>query len=260
MEREPWKKRSNRRLPSRLRDLIPQALPFLPPRQLAPIPSTQASANTGEVPSLPSSPSQSLSQPVSRILTTERNDFGLFRHYEASEPPDHDPEEDITLTELSDISNEASTPIALSFYPYPNQSSFLLGDWYWNGGPQKSQASFKALVEIISDSEFKAADIKHTRWDFVNRTLASEDDNHDWLDEAAGWMTTPVSINVPYQSRRGVVSDPGAGPREFTIPSFHYRNLISVIREKLAHPTDTAHFHYKPYELHWQRAECSHSI
>jgi hypothetical protein len=259
MERKPWKNRTNRRLPRRLRDLIPQALPFLPPHQLAPIPPTQAGANAdvsaGEVPALPSSPPRPMSHTVSRILTTVRNSFGLFRRYEASEPPDHDPEENITLDDLSDIANEAGSPAAPSFYPYPNRSSFRLGYWYWNGGPQKSQDSFKALVDIIADSDFKPDDIKHTRWDFVNRQLASEDDNRDWLDEDAGWMTTPVSINVPYQSRRGVVSDPGAGPREFTIPSFHHRNLISVIREKLAHPTDAAHFHYEPYELHWQPAD-----
>ena len=261
MERKPWKSRPNRRLPLRLRDLIPQALPFLPPHRLAPILPTQAGVNADVfVGLLPSSPPRSMSQTVSHILTTERNSFGLYRRYETSEPPDHDPEENITLDELFDTSNEAGAPAAPSFYLYPNRSLFRLSSWYWGGGPQKSQDSFKALVEIISDSEFKPDDIKHTRWDFVNRELVNEDGNHDWLDEDAGWISTPVSINVPYQSRCGVVSDPGGSPREFTIPSFHHRNLISVICEKLAHPTDAAHFHYEPFQLHWQPAGCPSSV
>jgi hypothetical protein len=48
------------------------------------------------------------------------------------------------------------------FAPYPNENSFLLGDWYWNDGVQKSKHSFKQLVDIISSPSFRPADVRGT--------------------------------------------------------------------------------------------------
>ena len=195
----------------------------------------------------------SLCRRVLQVFTTRRNLFGLFRRYEAVELPSHNPEENSSLDELSDIPNDPMLhpDSSASFYPYPNSSSFRLGDWYWNSGAQKSQASFKELVEIIGDPEFKQADIRDAKWDNINRTLGS-DNPEEWLDSDAGWRNSSVSITVPYQFRRGVVPDPLAGPQEFTMTGFYHRSLVSVIREKLAHTTDIRHFHYEPYELNWQ--------
>jgi len=246
MERRPWTKRLNRRLPLRFRDVLPQAQPSLPP----------AGAHTPLSPNEETfSSSGSLCRRLLQVFTSGRNTFGLSRRYEAMEQPSHDPEENVLLNELSDIPLETSTSetSSASFYPYPNRSSFLLGDWYWNGGVQKSQSSFKELVDIIVDPEFKATDIKETPWDNINRTLGDENDQGEWLDDDAGWINTPVTINVPYQLRRGIASSPSSGTQAFTIPSFYHRNLVAVIREKASCSADAQNFHYDPYELNWQR-------
>lgn len=256
MERRPWMKRLNRRLPSRFRDLLPQAPPYLPPPQAVADPQLPAS----EEPALMGS-NLALLGHLRQVFTTERNIFGLFRRYEASTLPTNDPEENVSLNELSDIPTKSSTsesPLT-SFYPYSNRSSFLLSDWYWNGGVQKSQSSFKDLVDIIVNPEFKPAEIKETRWDRINHILGSND-GQEWLDADAGWTNTPVTINVPYQSRRGVTSDPSAGPREFTVTNFYHRSLVSIIREKINNTSDAQHFHHEPYELNWQPEGNPHII
>ena len=148
--------------------------------------------------------------------------------------PEHDPEENITPNDLSDIAIAApASKTCQPFYPYPNRSSFLIGNWFWNGGVQKSQESFKDLLDIIANPEFSPADIRNTKWDRIDRVLGSDASERDWLDEDAGWTMTPVTFSVPHQNRRGVPTDPLAGPRDYTIPNFWHRNLISVIREKI---------------------------
>lgn len=171
--------------------------------------------------------------------------------------PSHDPEEHNDLSDVTSASPSAST--FPTFHPYPNISSFRLGEWFWNGGVQKSQSSFRELVSIVGDHDFDPASIRDTEWDKINKQLA--DDNHgEWSDEDAGWKRTPVTIEVPYQRRRGISPDPGAGPLNYTIDDFYHRSLVSVIQEKLSKSTGNQHFHYEPYELNWQPGEAPHPI
>ena len=257
MERKPWTHRLHRQLPLRFRDTLPQPPPPLPPPSLSQsIASTnhssQSIANNGMTSSLRSS-FQSIHHRLRLSFTTGRNIFGLSRRYNVVELPSRDPEEHNQLNELSDIPSISAASTAPSiFHPYPNRSSFRLGDWYWNGSTQKSQASFKELLEIIGDREFQSSDIRGTKWDEINRTLAS-DDKEEWLD--AEWIHTPVTISVPYHLRRGVPPDPHAGPQNYTVADFYHRSLVSVIRDKLSTSNHDQHFHYDPYELNWQPGE-----
>ena len=175
------------------------------------------------------------------------------------ELPLHDPDENASLTDLPDVPQAlASTLSNHSFYPYPNHSSFRLGDWYWSNGVQKSQSSFKQLVDIITDPKFSTANVQNTGWDKIN-TILRGDNMEEWTDEDAGWVNSPFKITVPFQLRWGVTVDGGlTGPKEFTVPDFCHQNLVSVIREKLKHPTDSSHFHYEPYELHWWPGDGTH--
>jgi len=196
----------------------------------------------------------SLRNALRPVFTTERNVFGLFRRYEATQHPSHDPEGCVSPDELSDIPPQNS-PEPL-FYPYPNRSSFRLGDWYWNGGVQKSQSGFRELMDIVGDPEFQPADVRDIQWGDIDRVLGS--DQAEWLEEDAGWTSTPVTINVPYQLRRGIEPSPSASPREFTSTGFYHRSIVSVIRERLTDRTGAQHFHYEPYELNWQPGSHSH--
>jgi hypothetical protein len=191
--------------------------------------------------------------PLRRIFATQKNKYGLFRKFFGPKLPSHNPDEDVSLHDLSDIpehSQSKSSDAKDRFYPYPNASTFRLGDWYWNNGAQNSQSSFKKLVNIIADPEFSPADVRAAKWDQLNEQLAGED-QEEWMDTDAGWTHTPITIPVPYHPRRGVPSD-GRGPRDYVVTDFYHRSLVSVIREKLSNKSATRHFHYEPYELHWQ--------
>jgi hypothetical protein len=158
------------------------------------------------------------------------------------------------MPDMTDIPVDTHPPHSTSqpFYPYPNRSAFRLGDWFWNGGVQKSQASFQELMDIIGDPEFQTADVRNVRWDAVNKELGT--DEAEWVDEDAGWTKTPVSISVPHQPRRKYPSEDNAGPRGYVVGDFYHRSLVSIIREKISGLGERHLFHFEPYELNWQPA------
>lgn len=246
MQRKPWTQRRNRRRPERYRDELPQPLPSLPPENLGqPVPLSDTQT-------LPISSGQSCED--AEPLETPRNIFGLYRRYYATKIPSYDPEEHTSLQDMSNIPAYTALPSSASqtFYPYPNRSAFRLGDWFWNGGVQKSQASFDELMKIIGDPRFQPEDIQGVKWDHINKELAA-DDEREWMDEDAGWVRTPVAISVPYQPRRGVPPEPQAGPKNYVVEGFYHRSLVSVIREKLSSLTDCNLFRFEPNELLWKR-------
>lgn len=189
---------------------------------------------------------------VQHIFTTAKNAFGLFRRYRSAISPTYEPDDQLTIGDLSNVtlSHEHPAEAPSDFYPYPNRSAFLLGDWFWNGGVNKSQASFDNLMKIIGNPNFNQEDVQNINWDRVNKELGAEDAG-EWLDDDAGWTSTPVSISVPFQSRRGVPSPTGACARSYTVGNFRHRNLVSVIKEKIASLETSHQFHFEPYELIW---------
>jgi hypothetical protein len=205
LERRPWTLRVNRQLPLRFRDIPPQPLPPLQSATILrpPIEPSHVSASQPEgSESHHQSPmAQVISHPC--CVVTPRNVFGLSREYYSTEIPSHDPEDQLSVQDWSNIGIRTDHPDTSPFYPYPNRNTFLLGDWYWNGGVQKSQASFAQLMEIVGSLDFRPEDVKDVNWHRINKELAS-DDTLEWMDEDAGWTQTPVTISVPYQRRRGV--------------------------------------------------------
>ena len=204
MERMPWTlRRLDRKLPRCYRDELPQPpLPSLiPPQSTTPLeapnpadppPASISDAGVG-------AGIRNICHGVSRFFTTQRNRFGIFRRYCSDSPPSHDPDGNITPECLCDVLDPIQPAISHdTFYPYPNRSSFQLGDWYWNGSAQKSHASFKELVNIVGDPDFSPFDIRRVQWDRIDSQLASDD---GWTDEDAGWIRTPVNIEVPFQRR-----------------------------------------------------------
>ncbi|KAG1802175.1 uncharacterized protein HD556DRAFT_1438212 [Suillus plorans] len=147
--------------------------------------------------------------PVRMGFCTPLNIFGLVRQC-FSKLPSHNPEEYVTITDLSFIqgshqaNNEPPSPVTSNsdsqYLPYPNRSSFKLGDWYWNQGVQKSQGDYKKLMDILGSSTFKATDISSTNWKKINAQLGLNDydkgDEEEWEDKDAGWKRSPVSIKV----------------------------------------------------------------
>ena len=87
---------------------------------------------------------------------------------------------------------------------------------------------FHELIDIIVNPEFWTTDIQNVNWTQINKDLGS-DDVLEWLDYDAGWTCTPISLSVPYQTCRMVVSDADTGPKNYMIGNFYYRNLTLVI-------------------------------
>jgi hypothetical protein len=102
------------------------------------------------------------------------------------------------------VASPADIPAKLSdtsFHPYPNQSSFELGHWYWNGSLQKSQQSFKKLINIVRHPDYNPDDVQNTPWDMISSQLGASTDvegRDEWEDEDASWRKTQVTIKVPF--------------------------------------------------------------
>jgi hypothetical protein len=180
----------NRQLPMWYRDVLPQPPPTIPLEMCEQLPGYVGSVIAPERPALP----------VRAVFRTPPNIFGLVWQYFSSEVPSHNPEEYITLTDLSfiPVGNpqviEKSYPLATStsdsqYHPYPNLSSFELGEWYWNQGLQKSQEDYMKLLQILGGKAFSAADISSTCWRKINYQLGTNEYNEadtEWEDEDVG--------------------------------------------------------------------------
>jgi hypothetical protein len=253
-------RRSNVRMPLRYRqyeDVLPQPPPSVP-NQAA---SLRESISPPNPTNMPTTACTSLQ---SAPFRTAKNVFGLLRQFFSSTPPSHDPEEAATLQDISSIPTVA--PAGLDslaephdpLYPYPNQSSFELGHWYWNGSVQKSHQSFKELLNIVGRPDFDPGDVQRTHWDKIDSQLGANIDDeggNEWEDEDAGWRKTPVTIEVPFSR---TTAQPDARP--YLAADLYHRSLVSVIREKLANVHDNDHFHYEPYELRWAPPHLPHEV
>lgn len=231
-----------RRLPWRYRDILPEPLPPLPPipQDRADLPITPSSPRLSTSNAGSSSPSQLEpivdTSTIQQTTETPRNTFGLIRQYASTNLPHHDPEEYLDVQALSDEPHHEpdSAPTALNqhpnqtqFFPYPNQSSFLLGDWYWSHGAQKSRASFTQLLKIVGHPEFYPEDVRRTNWNKIDAKLGSnpfdsadrtaEDGEEEWMDEGAGWHRTSISISVPFHSYTKA-----PGPKDYHVGDLYH--------------------------------------
>lgn len=233
MERR--QRRLNVQKPKQFRDLPPQPLP---PALECPQPAP-TSAPYSSQPS--DSTASSTVLRIRKFFKTSHNIFGVFRQYYSDKLPSHDPEEHIDLQDLSDgpTLDATGSTINLSqsgnlFHPFPNRNSFLLGDWQWNHGNQKSRQSFSHLLSIVGSSDFKPDDVRNTRWEKIHAALAAnkfdiksvaDGVDAEWMDVDAGWKKSSFKISVPFCSRA----------------------------MKGSNPQDDLQFHYEPFELFWKQ-------
>ncbi|KAF8842659.1 hypothetical protein BDN67DRAFT_989041 [Paxillus ammoniavirescens] len=194
--------------------------------------------------------------PLSQNFRTRKDAFGIYHVYTTEHPPTHDPNPLSIMDPLPQPCN-SSPPDRNNndnpHHPYLNASSLFLGDWFWNHGTQKSKKSFKRLLEIIRSPQFHPEDIRTTHWEAIDCELSAMDDDYQGehvrlgMDNPSdGWMSTPITISVPFHGR---CKNPG--PKSYTIPSFHHRSLVDIIRESLLSPLHHRNFHFEPFELRW---------
>ena len=196
----------------------------------------------------PSQASQAMPM-MAGVIDTPTNAFGVFQRYRTVTIPAHDPEARINLAMLSNVTGSINkgTPDAAVFELYPNESSFLLGEWYWSQGSQTSQRNFKKLLEVINSPNFSPLDIQSTNRTKVNRQLGVNNwDEAAWVDKDAGWCHLSVKILVPFSHTTG-----NPGVQDYIGGDFHHWPLMSVIRNKLTNAHDAQHFYFEPHELLW---------
>ncbi|TEB21218.1 hypothetical protein FA13DRAFT_1800109 [Coprinellus micaceus] len=154
--------------------------------------------------------------------------FRLLKHYHSPQVSEDDPDAFVTSPDMYDSTNhleaaeveaeeaeaargkkgEELSPEAEDaklLAPFPNISSFELGEWFYGKGSQKSIKDFKALVRILTSPTFSLDNIRETKWTGVFQDLGKnkEDINpktSQWVDDS-GWKTTEVKIDVPVHYR-----------------------------------------------------------
>ena len=247
-------------LPKRHQDMLPEPPATLPAANATPAVRCLSQFYI-EVPSPPVALSEykplsscrlsASSQVLRKILKSACNGFGLFRQYYATHFPDHDPAQNISS---NDLINTSPTILTNVYHPYPNRTSFLLGEWYWNGGEKKSQLCFQRLLEIIGHPAFCPEDVASNNWRRINSQLSGEcleyaNDEDSWVDEESDrdWIKTPIKISVPFHKR---MIHPGQ--KDFDAGILHHRKLTSVIKEKITRPSTHPHLHFEPYKCFWQ--------
>ena len=249
-------RREHRQLPKRFRDVLPEAPAALPPAS-----GTVTSPPITAEPALPPKSSSVLS-PIRKILKSARNVFGLFRQYHATSFPDHNPHANIVSDDDLMDSSLDTHPVE-TYHPYPNQSSFLLGEWYWNDGVQKSKSGFQNLLKIVGHPEFRPEDVAGLNWQSIDAELSGDrrvdslDDDRSWQDERVDgdWVKTPIKIKVPFH--KGMLHP---GEEVFEAGNLHHRKLVSVIREKITKSSTHPRLHFEPYRLYWQPKESSEPV
>ena len=186
-----------------------------------------------------------------KTFKTQVNSYGLFRVYNHDTLPVNDPEDASGSVDHININLDANL-----FHPYPNKSSLLLGDWYWNQGAMKSRKGFRNLLKIVGSSEFSSEDVRDTEWTKVDRELgilvapdesiSMPGSSLEWLNNDAGWKGVSVTISVPFPR-----CSAHPGPAAYLVRNFYHRSLVAVIREKVSDPRSHHAFHYEPYALRW---------
>ena len=152
------------------------------------------------LPPLPPVPEATLlpllaNSPARDVLKSPCNKFGLFRQYYATHFPEHDPDEHTTSDDLLDSSSASLVEL---IHPYPNLSSFLLGEWYWNDGLKKSQSSFANLLNIVGHLDYQPEDVWNVNWRTIDANLGGNPESRDVDD---GWEDEQASDSGPVGGR-----------------------------------------------------------
>lgn len=242
-------------------DFLPSSA--LPISLFPPHPDHETIPHLLDSPPTPNPPSGPLAEPRGKPNPelekheSRRNAFGLYKVYRcpASDLP-HDPDSVTTPSDLREIEplpveNTLEERPSHLFHPFPNASSFALGEWFWSDDHEKSQKSFKALLDVVGNQGFKPSDVRETNWTAINQALGATEHELDklgpeWIDDGITWRSQPVTIAVPFNT-----TSKSPGTHAFTIPEFHYRPLVPLIKQKLEDSRTQEFFHTLGHELRW---------
>ncbi|KAG2005526.1 hypothetical protein CC2G_001925 [Coprinopsis cinerea AmutBmut pab1-1] len=200
------------------------------------------------------SPGETADPHILHTEETPKDLFGLYRRYAVpASRTAQDKGPDVLPTSPMDYREEGCTEdeeeSTNPYFPFPGESSFRLGNWHWGNISGKSQNTLKSLVDIVGSPSFDPDEIRSTNFPQIYKILGSSDAKaaHPTWGEGTSWLKTDVQIDVPFNTR---CKKPGSIP--YTMPGFHHRPLVPVIRDKLSATPESDHFHYSPFELRWK--------
>ncbi|KAG1776447.1 hypothetical protein EV702DRAFT_1279228 [Suillus placidus] len=202
---------------------------------------------------LPTLPARSRIKHVLLILRdtlqTTFDSVGFCRLYPRR--PSFEPNKYIPSSSLAGLcptveGTDSSPKVFLPPYPFPNMSIYRIISWMNLGPHQKSKAEIQRLVkDVLQADDF---DIKHLEGFSVRRSLREldkpEDQNGEKVTFPDGWIETNITISIPMKSAV-------EGSKAYTVPGFHYRPLVEVIRSAFADVQASA-FHLFPFKQLWK--------
>ncbi|KAG0698052.1 hypothetical protein DFH29DRAFT_1003197 [Suillus ampliporus] len=174
--------------------------------------------------------------------------FGLSRDY--SQRPSYEP--DIFIPSRL-LVNKCPTLQPLPSippppHPFPNMTVYRLLNWMSSGSTRKSEVEVLHLVhDVLLAEDFDVHDLQGFS---MRKHLSLLDNTPDQnpLNGAAkfpeGWIETDVTIKVPSWKVDA------SGGHLFKVPGFHYRPLVSAIREAFSDAQAKA-FHLWPFRRLW---------
>jgi hypothetical protein len=181
-------------------------------------------------------------------LQTPFNSFGICRLYPRR--PSFEPDRFISSSLLAKSSPtvvqgpDSQVQVLPPTYPFSNMSVYRLLTWMNSGSHQKSEAEVQHLVkEVIQADDFDVNDLEGFS---VRRSLRELDrveggENFTFPDD---WIEADVTISIPTKSKED-------GIKAYTIPGFHYRRLVKVIRAAFS-DIQAGAFHLMPFKWLWK--------
>lgn len=120
---------------------------------------------------------------------------------------------------------------------------YRLMSWMNSGSRQKSETEVQRLIkDVLQAHDF---DIEHLERFSVRRSLQEldRDEGGKKITFPDDWIETDVTIDVPTKTREEA--------KTYTVPGFHYRPLVEVIRAAFADVQASA-FHLSPFKRLWK--------
>lgn len=238
------------------------------------------------------------STPEATVYRTLPNAFGVFREYRR--PPLRIPDDGLPLNAVKRRKRPARrTPVAAdapqttvrtdtlpidpealrkAIHPYPNISTYRLGEWFHESKGSLSRGSVSHLIQdVLSAEDYVNEYVKGANFTKLEKALDSLDrpdvtrrrgvtleeveDEGDRPREGGGaevgdegweycdgWLEDTVTIEIPTGAKPGRNTTTPTS-HSYTIPGLHRRPLVEVIKE--ACTDDSARdFHFEPYKAY----------
>ncbi|KAG8983816.1 hypothetical protein FRB94_005321 [Tulasnella sp. JGI-2019a] len=130
------------------------------------------------------------------------------------------------------------------YWPYPNMSSFLFGDWFWQHENKSRTDCNYLLKDVLLHLDFKLDNLRNVNFKAIDNQMVTSGKGSPIASPTIdGWKKTEVIIDVLIKNLK---------PALFSIPSLHHRSLVSVIQDVFTNDATAKSSCYQPYQEYWK--------